>query len=251
MHLNTSLTSQHISVSYFSNSPSISVYSGDSEEVLNEELRWATNAFCSENLSVDNNDVITASRLFSWYRNDFVLRDAFSPEGLLEWVLSYGGLDRKGELFCELDRIRTIAQGSQSKVKIRWADYEWERAEVKSSSDKQVAGNSEQSASLPFLAAGMVKSDLFFYFRRQKEKKFVKARRLAALKPDAEKEGALSNFEKADVDSADSNFAQDNERNSKKDGRRSGKSTTGDSPRSRRVRISRRDFFSGSPDKTN
>lgn len=168
--------------------PAISVYSSE-EHALKQELAWATAAFCSENVSCSENTV-TVSRLFSWYRNDFVSvgNHSFCPSEILQWIVSHGGLDHETELYCTLsDMLARMAKNKDHHIKLRWQTYEWARAEERdsystASSSSSAPNSPRQSPPMQTgLVASMAKSDIFFHLRRRQEKRFVKSRKTVAL----------------------------------------------------------------------
>lgn len=174
--------------------PAISVYSSE-ESALNQELTWAAAAFCSENVRCDENTV-TVSRLFSWYRNDFVPigSHSFDHFDIIHWIVSYAGLDPSSHLYCNLaDMLARIAKSrdhhDHHHIKLKWAPYEWARVEEEDSDGRSDSSSSSQAggwgAGVQTGQVAMAKSDIFFHLRRRQEKRFAKSRKVVDLSRNA------------------------------------------------------------------
>eukprot|EP01013_Petalomonas_cantuscygni_P025901 TRINITY_DN48032_c0_g1_i1.p1 TRINITY_DN48032_c0_g1~~TRINITY_DN48032_c0_g1_i1.p1 ORF type:complete len:550 (-),score=96.44 TRINITY_DN48032_c0_g1_i1:328-1977(-) len=84
-----------------------------SEEAVEEELRMAARAFCDENVVVDvSTRVVTLSRIFDWYRDDF----APSTGALLAVLVQQGWVGFASG----------VALSGMGHPTIRWAPYDWD-----------------------------------------------------------------------------------------------------------------------------
>ena len=90
--------------------PPIRIYDCDN---LNTALQWATEGFCSEEVSLNRQrNSVTLSRIFQWYAKDF----GRTNRDILLWISDYLPPKTKDELL-------TMLKG---KVKIKYSTYDWD-----------------------------------------------------------------------------------------------------------------------------
>lgn len=92
--------------------PPVSVYT---PELLDKQLTWATEAFCSEEVEIDlEKSTVRLSPLFMWYRSDF----GSTKTHILGWISKY--------MSDNADYATLMATNPPHKIRIKYSKYNWD-----------------------------------------------------------------------------------------------------------------------------